>query len=590
MEKKTCILSLLIVMIILLSCNAEAQSSGKITGKVTDAQTGEPLIGVTIVVEGTHYGTITDNGGEYIIVKVPSGVYSVAATYLGYNRTVTKNVQVLTDLTSKINFQLGQTSVTLNQEVVVTAQAPLVRKDMTSTEARVTADEIQKLPLQDLSQLITMQAGVNKDVNGNLHIRGGRSSEISYLLNGVSITDDYSRSQALTIETGSVQELQVISGTFNAEYGNAMSGVVNVVTRTGSSKFQSSLELWTGDYISSHKDIFWNINKVSPAANYNFQATFGGPVLGDNLTYFFTARRFYNSGYIYGINRYSPQGRARFDAGRMIPNPGDNSYVAMNSNDRWSGQGTIDWQMAKPLKLKIDAFASTESGRYYNHLYRLNPYGDKGGTSLGYSFFAKLIHQLFTNTFHEITAAYKYNDYTSRLYDDPYDPRYVHPDSLNVAGYHFLTAGTNLNRFQRNTKSMIFKWDLTSQIDKLNLAKIGVEVQTDKLFYENINIIPAVGSNGQQVFPFQPFIQGIESPQHDRFERTPFKFSAYAQDKIEFESLIINLGIRFDLFDPQGKIPVDPEDPNVYNPFKLEHTFKDLNGDSKIGLDEQTDA
>ncbi|MGE5432313.1 MAG: TonB-dependent receptor [Syntrophomonadaceae bacterium] len=578
------------LMLILVSGIASAQSSGKITGKVTDAVTGEALIGVTVVVEGTRLGSITDSEGEYAIVKVPSGHYTVSASYIGYNRTVTKNVQVLTDLTTALNVQMSQTSVTLNQEVVVVAQAPLIKRDLTSTESRVTADEIEKLPLQDLSQLITMQAGVNKDVGGNIHIRGGRSSEISYLINGVSITDDYSRSQALTIETESVQELQVISGTFNAEYGNAMSGVVNVVTRTGGSKFQSNIELWTGDYVSSHKDIFWNINKTSPWANYNFQASLGGPMIGDRLTYFFTTRKYYTDGYIYGLNRYNPQGRALWDDGTLVANPGDSSYVSMNSSSRWSGQGTIDFQIAPSLKLKVDAFGSSENSRFYSHQYRLNPNGEKGGRSIGYSVFGKLIHQILTNTFQELTAAYKYNDYTSKLYDNPYDTRYVHPDSLNVPGYHFLTAGTDLNRFQRNTKSVILKWDLTSQLNKLNLAKLGVEVQTDKLFYENINLIPAVGLNGQQIIPFQPFIQSTESPQHDMFERNPFKFSAYIQDKIELEGLIVNVGLRFDLFNPKGRVPADPQDPNIFNPFKFEHIYRDTNDDGKIGLDEQTES
>jgi outer membrane receptor for ferrienterochelin and colicin len=567
-----------------------AQSSGKITGNVTDASTGEVIVGANIVVEGTSYGAATNIEGEYVIVKVPSGTYDITATYIGYTKTVTRNVQILTDLTTKLNIQLSPTSVTLGQEVVVIAQTPMVRKDLTSTESRVTAEEITQLPLQNLDQLITLQAGVNRDAGGSIHIRGGRSSEISYLINGVSITDDYSRSQALTVETESVQELQVISGTFNAEYGNAMSGVVNIVTKTGGSKFQSNIELWSGDYISSHKDIFWNIDKISPFANYNLQASFSGPIIKDRLTFFTSIRKFYDGGYIYGRNIYNPQGRNKLVGNQLVPNPGDSTYVSMNWNQRFSGQATVDWRMFEDLKLKIDAFGSLESNRNYDHLYRLNPYGTLEGKSKGYSLFATLTHTIYQNTFQEFTFANKYNEFISRLFDDPYDSRYVHPDSLNVSGYHFLRAGTNLNRFQRNTKSFIIKWDLTSQINKINLAKLGVEVQSDKVFYENINLIPAVNANGLQVVPFKPSIQGIESPQHDRFERTPFKFSAYLQDKIEFESLIINIGLRFDLFNPNGQVPVDPEDPNIYNPFKLEHIYKDLNGDGKIGLDEQTDA
>jgi len=574
-------------IVLIFSCLSYGQSNGKIAGRVIDANTGEPIVGANIIIEGTSLGAASDLDGHYIIVKVPSGTYNVVASYIGYAKTVIQNVQVFTDLTTNLNFKLTPTAVTLNQEIVIVAQTPMIKKDLTSTESRVTADEIRQLPLQDLTRLISMQAGVSRDQNGGIHIRGGRSSEVSYLLNGISITDDFSRTQALSVETESVQELQVISGSFNAEYGNAMSGVVNIITKTGGSKFQSNFEVWTGDYLSNHKDIFWNIDKINPVSNYNFQGSVGGPLLTDKIRYFFSMRRYYNGGYIYGINKYNPQGRYKFVDGQLIPNPGDSSYVSMNWSSRWSGQGTLDFQIFDGLKLKIDAFGSFDKNRFYNHIYRWNPNGDMGGISKGYSLFANLTHLIYLNTFQELTLAYKFNDYTSRLYEDPYDPRYVHPDSLNVAGYHFLRAGTNLNRFQRNTKSFIIKWDFTSQLDKINLAKLGFEAQFDKLFYENINLIPEVLPNGQQVVPFRPFIQSIESPQHDRFERKPFKFSAYIQDKIEFESLIINVGLRFDLFNPNGRIPADPSDPNIYNPFKLEHIYKDLNNDGKIGLDEQ---
>lgn len=588
MKMKFILLSACVFLI--LSGFTYAQSSGKITGKITDASTGEPIPFTNVVIDGTSYGAASDFDGEYIIVNVPSGSYNVIASYIGYVKTKTTYVRVLTDLTTHLDFTLTPTAISLKEEVVVIAQTPLVKKDLTSTESRVTAEEIEEMPLQDLNQLISLQAGVNRDAQGEIHIRGGRSSEVSYLINGISITDDYNRSQSLTVETNSIQELQVISGTFNAEYGNALSGVVNLITKTGGSKFQSNIEVWTGDYTSNNKDIFWNIDNVSPVANYNLQGSVSGPLFTDNLTYFFTMRRLYDGGYIYGINKYNPEGRFKEVGTDILPNPGDDSYISMNFNDRWSGQSTVDWRISENFNFKVDAFGSLGSNQVYNHAYRLNPNGAKGNKTKGYSIFGTLTHVIFLNTFQEFTAAYKYNDFNSKLFDDPYNPRYVHPDSLNVPGFHFYTAGTDLNRFQRNTKSIILKWDLTSQIDKINLAKIGVEYQNDKLFYENINIVAKVGANGQQIVPFGPFIQGVESPQHDLFNRNPIKFSAYLQDKIEFESIIVNVGLRFDLFDPRGKIPIDKEDPNIYNPFKLEHIYHDLNNDGLIGLDEQTDV
>jgi len=194
--------------------------------------------------------------------------------------------------------------------------------------------------------------------------------------------------------------------------------------------------MWSGDYVSSNKDIFWNINDFNPVANYNFQGSISGPLLSDNITYFLTMRRFYDGGYIYGINKYNSEGRSKFVNGEFVENPGDNSYVSMNSNDRWSGQTTIDWRISKDFNLKVDAFGSLESAKNYNHIYRLNPNGAKGNEIKGYSIFSTLTNVLYLNTFQSLTLAYKYNDFTSNLYDDPYDPRYVHPDSLNISGFH----------------------------------------------------------------------------------------------------------------------------------------------------------
>jgi len=567
-----------------------AQNTGKITGKVTDGKTGEALIGVSILVEGTGFGAATDLTGEYIIVNVPPKTYSVIAKSIGYANLLTKNVQVNAGLTTRIDFHITQTEVTLNHEVIVTAKAPLVVKDMTSTEARITANEIKELPLQNMMQLITQQVGVSKGSDGGIHIRGGRSSEISYLVNGVSITDDFNRTQALAVETGSIQELKVISGTFNAEYGNAMSGVVNIVTKSGSERLTGDLEFWSGDYISNHTDIYQHINTVSPAANYNFQGSVNGPIIPEKLSFFLSGRRFYDGGYLFGQNKYNPQGRAKLVDGVLVPNPGDNTFVSMNANGKWSGQATLDWKIASDFRFKLDAFGSTESNRYYNHLYQWNPYGVSTARANGYSVFGALTHVLFLNTFQEVTFAYKENRYNTHLYENLFDTRYVSPDSANIAGYHFLTAGTDLNHFDRSTKSTTVKWDITSQIDNVNLAKAGVQAQFDKLNYENITLIPALDASGQQIVPFVPAIPKTDSPQHDKFERHPFSFSAYIQNKIEFSSVIINVGLRFDLFNPNREIPVDASDPDIFNPFKMENIYRDANSDGKISLDEQIDA
>lgn len=566
---------------------ALAQSGGKIVGVVKDAQTGDPLPGANIIIETTMIGAASDESGHYMILHVPPGNHTLVASYLGYRRVVVTDVEVLTDLTTTVDFEL-QPEALRGEEVVIVARKPLVRKDLTSSEARVSKDKIEKMPVEELDDILNLQAGVTRDADNNLHIRGGRSSEIAYLVNGISITDDYSRRQALTIENESIQELQVISGTFNAEYGNAMSGVINIVTKTGSNDFSGKFEAWSGDYLSSQRDIFWNIDDLNPVANYNLQGRISGPLVRNRASYFLTCRRTQNEGWLYGSYVYSPQGRSQEIEGESVEVRGDSSAVAMNPSARWSAQGALEWKL-DPVTLKIDFLGSSYQNSWYDHSYRLNPKGMRSAAGYGATVIAKLTHLLSNNTFYEAIFSYKENEEQSRLYDDPNDPRYVHPDSLTAGSYEFFKAGTDLFRSYRSTASLIGKLDFTSQVNPRHQLKAGLEVARDRIDFEDITLVPARDESGLQIEPFEPYIEDVSSANHDRFTREPDKFAAYVQDKIEYESVIINVGLRFDYFHANGHIPADPKDPNVYNPQRLNHIYKDLDGDGAISIAEQVE-
>ncbi len=567
-----------------------AQKYGKIVGKVTDAETGEPLPGANVMIVGSTLGAATDLNGKFVILRVPPGRYDVRATFIGYQTMVQRQVEVLTDLTTRVDFSLRVQTLDIGEEVVVVAERPIIRKDLTSSESRVQAEDIQRMPVQEVADVINLQAGVTRDAFGGIHIRGGRSTEVAYMINGVRITDDFTRTQAIQVENESIQELQIIAGTFNAEYGEAMSGIINIVTRTGSNEWHGKFETYTGDYFSKNTDIFWNIDDLNPFANYNFQGSLSGPLKKDKLTFFMTGRRYRNGGWLYGPYVYSPQGRLQIVNGDTVAVRGDSSAVSMNARERWSGQATFEWRIAPALKFKLDAIGSWEKRRNYDHFFRLNPKGKRGDVEGGYTIIGNLTHTIGSKTFYELTAAYKFNQLRSVLYEDPFDPRYVHPDSLNTEANQFARAGTDLARFKRSTTSLIAKLDVTSQVTERHQVKGGFEVKVDRVFMDDLVLVPAEDESGRQIEPFRPRIPPPTELNHTLINRKPFTFAAYIQDKIEYESFIINVGLRFDLFDPRGRIPADPQDPNIYNPFKLKHIYKDLDGDGVISLAEQTEA
>ncbi|HEY4644457.1 MAG TPA: TonB-dependent receptor, partial [Bacteroidota bacterium] len=402
-------------------------TTGKIAGVVKDASTGEPIPGVNVFLEGTTTGAAADIDGKYFIINVPPGTYTVLASVIGYTSVRQTNVAVSVDLTTALDFSLSPTVLELGTEVVITAERPLVKKDLTSVESRVTAAQIQSMPVQDFGDVLNLQSGVTVDRFGNIHIRGGRTSEIAYWVDGVSVTDVYDNSASVIIENNFVQELQVISGTFNAEYGNAMSGIINVVTKEGGRRYEGNFSTYAGDYSSSDDQLFYNIENFRPTANRNFQASLGGPVpgFGDTFTFYATARYFHTDGWLYGQRRFTTSGYF-----------GDNAAVSLNWRTKWSGQAKLTYRFSPTFKLSINGLGSTEDYHDYNHDYRYNPDGDVNKFNDGYNLNLSLTHTLSARTFYDVDVSRSYKVFNEYLYEDPLDQRYMHPDFLNRGAYN----------------------------------------------------------------------------------------------------------------------------------------------------------
>ena len=268
-QKDLFTLSIVLLFLLPVFVALYAGVTGKISGEVTDADTGEPVIGANVVVEGTSYGAAADLFGQYFILNIPPGVYNLVVTAVGYDTVKVTNVTVLSDHTTTQNVKMRST-VIKGEEVVVEGKRPAVEKGVTSTKSYVTTETIESMPVESVGEILRTQAGVT--VKGGTHFRGGRSGEVQYLVDGMPVKDPvYGQGQALSVSTSSIQEISVQTGSFNAEYGNALSGVVNVITKEGNpNKFSGSVSYWTDDYG------FSSLNKKS--TNYDrFELTLSGP-------------------------------------------------------------------------------------------------------------------------------------------------------------------------------------------------------------------------------------------------------------------------------------------------------------------------
>lgn len=246
---------LLLALILLLTNAIIFAQSGKISGTVTDATTGEPLIGVNIIVEGTYLGAASDMDGFYVILNVSPGTYNLKASYIGFAPQTITNLRVNIGQTSEAKFKLSDQSISTDV-VVVVAKTPAVQRDVASSGANLNAEEIKNLPVVNIASVVGLQAGVEGGT-----IRGGSGDEVVYEVNGISMRDGRDNSSYNNLSMTSVQQIRVQSGGFTAAVGDVRSGLVEVVTKEGDrQKYTVSFQ---GQY--------------SPAANKFFGASANDP-------------------------------------------------------------------------------------------------------------------------------------------------------------------------------------------------------------------------------------------------------------------------------------------------------------------------
>ncbi len=531
-----------------------AGTTGKISGKVTDAKTGEPIFGVNIILVGTKMGGATGMEGDYFIINIPPGIYQLKPSMIGYSSVTIQNIRVSVDQTTKIDFTLSEKAIELN-DIIVTVQKPIVQKDLTSTEAKVSGDQISMLPLEDVQSVVNLQAGV---VDG--HFRGGRSNEVKYLIDGVSVNDAFSGSSALEAEINSIEELQVLTGTFNAEYGEALSGVVNQVTKIAGNKIEGDFSFYSGDYFTNRKSLFQNINIISPKDVYNFQGNISGPIPGlENLLKFFLSGRYvYGSGSIYGRRMFNPLDSSNFSANNpadwFVGATGDNKYVPMNDNKRFTLQGKLSLNVGDGGRgIVFSGLYQDQEYRNYDHRFKLNPDGDYRYFQKSYLASLSYTYVLGNSAFLDLIGSSFTTKYNQYVYEDPLDSRYVKPERMrDVSGNAFLTGGTQNWHFNHTTTTHTGKADFTWQVNNTHQIKTGFEYKYHNIEYKDFQIVIDAATN------YKPSLPNPGSFNFNQYKSNPYQLSAYLQDKIELDYLVVNVGLRLDYFEPDGYYLKDP--------------------------------
>ena len=565
-----------------------AGTTGKLTGLVLSKESKNSLIGCNVMIAGTDLGTASNQSGEYFILNIPPGKYNVRFSMIGHETLIIENVIISADKTTRLNSSLGET-VLEGSEIVVTAERKLLQFDVTQSEAIITSDELNVMPVTEVKDVLRLQGGITQDAGGGLHMRGGRSSEISYMVDGVPMSDAYDGGISVQIENDNLQELQVISGTFNAEYGRALTGVVNMITKDGGDFFDGFLNIYTGDHSTKDKR-FKNLSTYNPLNDRSISANISGPLIKKRLTFYSSGRLNLSDGWMYGRQTFTMYGDTVFtdengngihEFGEPINTP---KYEPMNWYESWSSQNKLTLKISPSSKLRLNTIFNSSIGQSYDHFRQMAQEGRKRNYNSGQFLGLNLSHSFSSMSFIEINSSQYIHKNESYLFEDPLDQRYVTPDSLfwaHIIGevpknvqdkfgegvnyfpqYTFDRWGVDTDRFMRETKTQSLKIDYTNQINKFNQIKIGLSYTHHHLKLDSYALL----DSSQADQKFTPIVPEIGSFNRSTYNHQPKEWAIYVQDKIEYGDMIINAGLRYEYFDPMTRVPNNIHEPYIQDP------------------------
>ena len=575
-----------------------AQNIGKISGVVKDANTGEPLIGCNITLAGTKLGATSQLDGSFFILNVSPGKYDIKATMIGYQKVIQQNAIVNSGKTTVVDFLLKTTTYE-QAAVVIEATRPDVEKEKTSTSTIIRADDVAALAgMRDVSDVIGLAADVTDG-----HFRGGRDGEELYTLQGMGLTNPLDNGTAFVPIMSAVEEVEVITSGFGAQYGNAQSGVVNITMKEGKSdKWRSSGEFRMRGQGMKH----FGSSIYDPNSNPTLGMLLNGNTVwlgegSDNTKYYtqYGLSSLFGSDSIYQGTKLAAAkalwAQSKRDIGLKYGLDPDYSveataggpltdkvrlFIAFRSKAEWpvlptedpdlSRQlmGNLAFDIGKGASLRLTAaygldnenvFPSFTSalGFYDQAFDRIHPlnYDRSENIQLG----ARFTQALSPSTFYEIKIS---SLATYRRTGSATSPSYL-PDSLvypnSTINYSYMLIEpivgfdkygfSSPQSYFRNEHTRTYSLDasLTSQVDKFHLLNGGVQFNAYSL---DVN-------NASSVFNSKPVVQ--------KYTASPTELGIYIQDKMEFEGLIASVGLRWDLWDTHGYTYND-----MFSPFKYD--------------------
>ena len=582
------------LLLTLLATPALAQT-GKIAGAATDAETGEPLPGVNVRVEGTSYGAATGLDGAYNIIGVPPGLYTVRATSIGFTDVVVEEVRVQSGLTTPLDVEMAEAALDVGGEVVVTAERPPVQRDRTASVQYLDFRQLEELPVTSAREGLFVQAGVFFDIEpimGGLGgsgrgepryaVRGGDQTEVRWFVDGARtaalIEGRADQGGSYTnVNRLAVQELQILTGGFNAEYGDAQSGVVNVVTKEGGDDYEATLEYLYGPSGQRH---FGNYLFDPETQKEYLDNTLGDGTLDPAWWTDERASQVYDYTALDDHRVWGSLGGPLFDRGGVRATAfvagqyNREAYTYPRPIDRRELDdvlGNLAVSFDGGMKLKLTGLYSRglhstlqENGDFVVQSKYYRGWGSVLDTR-HHLLAANWTHALSDRLFYDVTLSAFGLDF--REEPSPFLRLGESPDQ-DIFGFQFYEgfpdepfhAYSFVYDRRERVGDLSLEASATWQADANNLLKAGVEARRNTYDEDRSFRFPSFTTDERYWLN-----RGLDETYH------PVQFAAYLQDKMEFRSMILNLGLRYDYFNPNRDwfpvtdLPVLALDP-LYDP------------------------
>ncbi len=596
-------ITLILFLVLVMSTAGFAATVGKISGTVTNKETGEPLPGVAVQIVGTSMGALTDVDGKYFILNVPVDVYTLKAQQIGFAPVEMQGVKVSVDLTTTADFQLSSKVLDIGQTQIVTAERPLIIKDQTQSLDIKTAQEVQNLPTRGYQDVVGLTAGVvtYQDNPGNrirgdredtntpqLNIRGGRSGEVAYIVDGVSTQDPLTNVSTTAINNNSIEEISTQTGGFSAQYGWISSGIVNVTTRDGTDKYSGTLEGISDEFLGSNSSYHWN----TLALNLD------GPILSDKATFFVAGER----------RRFGDRD-ARAYTERALDNvmSSDLTTARLPNNDLsgWNWQGKLRYDINAKNILRLGTLGSYEDWNEFNMNYFFDGNHGPRYRDQNYSAYGRWTSNVSPTTFFELQANYQI---TKRLRGDKteWDNIYAYGRPNGNARFDSETlfwaaddpATDSIDEghvwedyLKRDSRHFDVNFNMTSQVNDNNEIKFGTDFVRHTLRY--YNHIDPTQIDSTITDPVEYARTAWQDANYYGYDQTgqstvnggrdgakhPYTFAVYLQDKVEWQGLVVNAGLRYDLLNVNSdrlKNEQRPLDPNNVLADPSSHTAEEV--------------